>query len=1192
MLPAGSNGEIQVKAAGYQNMTITASFTAPIPQFLVSTVPGQGDTNRAPVVTMKADSYEKTQSGRNRVVTVSIVDPDNETFTYAWQTTMGSLATSAGNLTAQWSAPAGSGIATVSVIASDSKGAIGQAFLGLEFGTGGSTASGAANFPPIVNIVATGANFSIRENPTESNRTDIHVKKNAQLQLIANASDDDGDTLTYLWYSNSGSFSNTSQREATWTAPAISTWTYIGVRVSDGKTAASTTRSIGIEMNLPTARVDKPLDRESLGAGDIIFKGSARDSYANLMSVGGGNTTRWFLNGKQFATDVLDVSYPLGLPATYTVAFQIIDAMGLSSIASVQFRVNATPTVTIASPANNAVFKPNTAITFVATSSDVEDGTLGNAILWKWNGLVIAKGATFATSGLSIPGSYTIFAVASDSFGQFAATTAVTIGISTNSSPLVSITTPTANQLFLQNQTVNFQGTANDPEDGALANANVGWYDGAVTPATFLGSGTTIARTDLTTGAHKIFLTAFDSLGFVSSTTVDIYVNTAPTATITAPLTNKAFGPGELLTFTGQASDTEDGGVISDPQRLGWFRGAWGQNWLASGTMFQNSSLPVGNNLITFGGADVKGTIGTATIYVGIGGRPNLYFSPASDTVFAENSTVTFVGSGTDVDTGLPLAATSFKWYINGAHDPKYNGSSTWSVSTGFIKDQNTVMFEAQSVAGIVASLTKRLIWNATPTVSISPTVPTANTRFDTGSSITFNGVAQDPTELGNTITLTWYSYNWTSLATQTFQTVTRPHNSAHTFSFNGLGIGTHTISLCARDSYGFMATDTRVILVNSLPSIPTISIPGAFATAGNTSIVMGAYGALTSITFARTNSVDPDGGTPNYAWAMNGINFSDSPATNYSLNYDLGGLATVTLRISDPYSVVFASLSIKLWQRKDAITSGLTTPTGIAVQNVAGSPKFFITDDTTNLIHRYDTNFILEDSSDDPASTTARLGILGLQDGTLAGISGSAAGDTVYTIQAGAGAKALKGWRANDFNFFCEGGAGVTLNNPLSVLYDQPNSMVFVSNSGANKLSKYQLSGKTPTTEYGSIALTGANTPWGVALGGTNLFLADNPANRLRKYSAGTLNEVVDTNWPITITTPRSVTVIGSHVFTSYGTGNTVRVYDTSGNLATSFNLQANSGQILNWNNGSNQFMLTIEGTKVVLYAFGTSPL
>jgi hypothetical protein len=92
-----------------------------------------------------------------------------------------------------------------------------------------------------------------------------------------------------------------------------------------------------------------------------------------------------------------------------------------------------------------------------------------------------------------------------------------------NRPPSVTILAPFTGASFLEGEAVELEGTASDPEDGALAGTSLEWSsdrDGA------LGTGESRTVLTLTTGTHGIELSATDSRG--RSTTAVVHVRVVP----------------------------------------------------------------------------------------------------------------------------------------------------------------------------------------------------------------------------------------------------------------------------------------------------------------------------------------------------------------------------------------------------------------------------------------------------------------------------------------------------------------------------------------------------------------------------------------------------------------------------------------------------------------------------------------
>jgi hypothetical protein len=132
----------------------------------------------------------------------------------------------------------------------------------------------------------------------------------------------------------------------------------------------------------------------------------------------------------------------------------------------------------------------------------------------------------------------------------------VTISVTVNGAPSVSIASPADGSQFNESGVVSLTGTASDAEDGDLS-AAIAWsssLDGA------LGTGSALAPV-LSVGAHTVTAQVTDSGGLVAQATIALTVNpnTAPTVSITEPFDGSNFNAGSTVTLSATASDVEDG---------------------------------------------------------------------------------------------------------------------------------------------------------------------------------------------------------------------------------------------------------------------------------------------------------------------------------------------------------------------------------------------------------------------------------------------------------------------------------------------------------------------------------------------------------------------------------------------------------------------------------------------------------
>ena len=223
-----------------------------------------------------------------------------------------------------------------------------------------------------------------------------------------------------------------------------------------------------------------------------------------------------------------------------------------------------------------------------------------------------------------------------------------------NTAPTVSITSPATNLSFPAGTAITFTGVASDREDGALATSIV-WtsnLDGQ------FGVGA-IVTNELSEGRHSITATVADSAGLRDTANIVVTVtaaiapttNTAPTVSITSPASYLSFRAGTAITFTGVASDGEDGALSA---RIVWTSHLDGQFGVGA---IVTKGLSEGRHSITATVTDSAGARDTANIVVTVTAAtapttstaPTVSItSPATYLSFRAGTAITFTGVASD----------------------------------------------------------------------------------------------------------------------------------------------------------------------------------------------------------------------------------------------------------------------------------------------------------------------------------------------------------------------------------------------------------------------------------------------------------------------------------------------------------------------------------------------------------------
>jgi hypothetical protein len=178
-------------------------------------------------------------------------------------------------------------------------------------------------------------------------------------------------------------------------------------------------------------------------------------------------------------------------------------------------------------------------------------------------------------------------------------------GGTTDTAPTVTITAPASGATVPLGTALTFSGSASDTPDGNVSSYLV-WrsnLDGQI------GLGASFSKT-LTAGSHTITASVTDSTGHTASVTRSVTVtsgNTSPSVSISSPAGGTTVAAGTSLTFTGTATDSQDGNLTS---ALIWQSNIDGR--IGTGGSFTRT-LTAGTHSITATVTDTGGLVGQAS---------------------------------------------------------------------------------------------------------------------------------------------------------------------------------------------------------------------------------------------------------------------------------------------------------------------------------------------------------------------------------------------------------------------------------------------------------------------------------------------------------------------------------------------------------------------------------------------------
>jgi len=255
-----------------------------------------------------------------------------------------------------------------------------------------------------------------------------------------------------------------------------------------------------------------------------------------------------------------EFSWPGVGPGVYELSAVAIDgagARGTSAVVNITVRSNLPPTVRIVEPTNNSVFIAPTNIFILADATDA-DGSVQRVEFYQGDALIgQSTNPPYALTTNLPAGNYQFRVVAIDDLGAHSVAAVVNVSVRDNALPVVALTSPTNNSLFLSPVDIGLVAAASDP-DGSIT--QVEFFADNVLLGLTMSEPYTYVWTNAPIGPHTLRAVTTDDRGSkATSAPVNVIVrdSIAPQVILDTPTEGAEYAAPADITITGSAVDAD-----------------------------------------------------------------------------------------------------------------------------------------------------------------------------------------------------------------------------------------------------------------------------------------------------------------------------------------------------------------------------------------------------------------------------------------------------------------------------------------------------------------------------------------------------------------------------------------------------------------------------------------------------------